>query len=99
MTRADVSRDEADLVRLCLAGDKDAFDGLISRHYRGIHNMIYRMLGNSEDAADLTQETFLRLTRGWRLSRPVDHSPPGSGASPPTSASIICAVEGSQRRR
>jgi len=60
MTRADVSQDEAELVRLCLAGDKDAFDALISRHYRGIHNMIYRMLGNAEDAADLTQETFLR---------------------------------------
>jgi RNA polymerase sigma-70 factor (ECF subfamily) len=60
MTGADASRDDAELIRLCLAGDKSAFDGLISRHYRGIHNMIYRMLGNTEDAADLTQETFLR---------------------------------------
>jgi RNA polymerase sigma-70 factor (ECF subfamily) len=60
MTRADASHDEAELIRLCLAGDKDAFDALISRHYRGIHNMIYRMVGNAEDAADLTQETFLR---------------------------------------
>jgi len=60
MTGAEVSRDEAELMRLCLDGDKDAFDRLVARYYRGIYNMIYRMLGNAEDASDLTQETFLR---------------------------------------
>lgn len=53
-------RDDSDLIRLCLAGQQGAFDALVSRHYRGIYNMIYRMLGNSEDAADVTQEAFLR---------------------------------------
>jgi len=60
MTGAEVPRDEAELIRLCLDGDSNAFDSLVARHYRGIYNMIYRMLGNAEDAADLTQETFLR---------------------------------------
>ena len=60
MTGADVPREEADLIRLCLDGDRNAFDRLVARHYRGIYNMIYRTLGNAEDASDLTQETFLR---------------------------------------
>jgi RNA polymerase sigma-70 factor (ECF subfamily) len=52
--------DEDDLIRLCLDGDQAAFDRLVGRYHRGIYNMIYRMLGNAEDASDLTQETFLR---------------------------------------
>jgi RNA polymerase sigma-70 factor (ECF subfamily) len=54
-------RDDSELITLCLAGDRDAFDALVARHYRAIYNMIYRMLGNSEDAADLTQEAFVRI--------------------------------------
>lgn len=54
-------RDDSDLIQLCLAGHRDAFDALVARHYRAIYNMVYRMLGNSEDAADLTQEAFVRI--------------------------------------
>lgn len=54
-------RDDSDLIQLCLAGHRDAFDSLVTRHYRAIYNMVYRMLGNSEDAADLTQEAFVRI--------------------------------------
>jgi len=60
MTVAEVARDDTELIRLCLDGDRSAFDSLVARHYRGIYNMIHRMLGNAEDASDLTQETFLR---------------------------------------
>jgi len=52
--------DEDNLIRLCVEGQQGAFDTLVARHYRGIHSMVYRMLGNAEDASDLTQETFLR---------------------------------------
>ena len=51
---------ETDLIRRCLEGDSSAFDHLVSSHYRGVYNMIYQMMGNAEDAADLTQETFVR---------------------------------------
>jgi RNA polymerase sigma-70 factor (ECF subfamily) len=59
-------RDDSELIAISLAGQgspashQDAFDALVARHYRVIYNMLYRMLGNPEDAADLTQETFLR---------------------------------------
>ncbi|MFB3882097.1 MAG: RNA polymerase sigma factor [Armatimonadota bacterium] len=48
------------MIRLCLAGQRDAFDALVARHYRGIYNVVYRMLGSTDDAADVTQETFVR---------------------------------------
>ena len=60
MFEADGERDDGELIRLCLDGQQKAFDELVSRHYRGIYNMLYRMLGNAEDASDLTQESFLR---------------------------------------
>jgi RNA polymerase sigma-70 factor (ECF subfamily) len=73
MSGTQVPEDEGQLIRLCREGDQSAFDSLVSRHYRGIYNMTYRMLGNAEDASDLTQETFLRAyTRleTFQLGRP-----------------------------
>ncbi len=51
---------ETQLIRRCLEGDPSAFDSLVSSHYRGVYNMVYQMMGNPEDASDLTQETFVR---------------------------------------
>jgi len=56
-----VRSEDDKLVSLCLAGERGAFDALVARHYRGIYSVVYRMLGNAEDAADLTQEAFLRV--------------------------------------
>ena len=53
--------DDSELVRRCLEGRRDAFDALMARHYRGVYDLAYRMLGNAQDAADLTQEIFLRV--------------------------------------
>jgi RNA polymerase sigma-70 factor (ECF subfamily) len=44
-------------------GDDDAFEELITRHERRVYRLLYRMMGNKEDAEDLTQETFLSLHR------------------------------------
>ena len=44
-------------------GDKGALDKLVRKHYPQIYNYIYRYTGNKELAEDLTQETFLKLTR------------------------------------
>lgn len=42
-------------------GDRDAFASLVRRHLDAIHAFNCRLAGNAEDAADLAQETFLRL--------------------------------------
>jgi RNA polymerase sigma-70 factor (ECF subfamily) len=49
-----------ELVGHVRAGDQDAFAILVERHKRTVYNMGYRLLGNSHDADDAAQETFLR---------------------------------------
>lgn len=52
--------DEA-LMALVAHGDREAFSILLRRHLDAIHAFNRRLLGNSEDAADVAQETFLRV--------------------------------------
>lgn len=51
--------DEIELVRRCVAGDADAFEPLVARYERPIFNVALRMVGDHEDARDLTQTTFV----------------------------------------
>src|SRR5256885_5188917 len=62
-------RDEADLVHELQAGSEAAFDWLVT-HYQGrVYNLIRGMLGDTSDAADGTQEVFLKAFRGIRNFR------------------------------
>lgn len=40
-----------------------AFERLVDAHYRRIFTLAHRMVGNEADAADLTQEAFVRVYR------------------------------------
>jgi RNA polymerase sigma-70 factor (ECF subfamily) len=51
---------DAAVVAQVLAGDKDAFRVLMSRHSRSVYSVVYRMTGNPQDTEELLQETFLR---------------------------------------
>ena len=53
--------DEA-LVERCRDGDGPAFAVLVHRYHRPIYNAAFRVLGNAEDAADITQVVFMRVT-------------------------------------
>ncbi|MCS6862886.1 MAG: sigma-70 family RNA polymerase sigma factor [Abditibacteriales bacterium] len=55
-----MSLSDEQLVQRCRAGDRTAFNELVSRHYRGIYRLTLRMVGNLTDAEDLTQETFVK---------------------------------------
>lgn len=54
---------DADLVERHLAGDLRAFDEVYDRFGRMVYNLALRLAGNREEAADLTQEIFLRIYR------------------------------------
>lgn len=51
---------DAALIRDCKRGDRQALELLISRYERPIYNAAYRLLGNPDDAADVTQIAFLK---------------------------------------
>ncbi|MCC6729903.1 MAG: sigma-70 family RNA polymerase sigma factor [Chthonomonadales bacterium] len=59
-----------------LARDPDAlFESLVDSHYRRIYSLAYRMVGSEADAADITQETFVRAYRALpRLRAEGAHS-------------------------
>lgn len=52
--------DEDVLVTQAKAGDHAAFEAIVLRYQRQIYAFVYRMMGNAEDAYDLTQECFVR---------------------------------------
>jgi len=54
---------DADCVRKLQRGDTDAFETLIRRHQKTIFNLVYRMLGDYDEAAEISQEVFLSA---WR---------------------------------
>ena len=54
------SMSDAALVELVLNGDQDVFAVLVERYKDAVQNLAYRMLGNTTEAEDVTQETFVR---------------------------------------
>ena len=51
---------DAALIARAQAGDHVAFEQLFNQYQSQIYNYIYRLMGSSEDANDLTQDTFLK---------------------------------------
>ena len=63
---------EQELIHSARKGDSMAFGELMQAHQDKIYTLCYRMTGNAEDAADLTQEVFLSAWRSlsrFRFSR------------------------------
>ncbi|MBC8024319.1 MAG: sigma-70 family RNA polymerase sigma factor [Burkholderiales bacterium] len=50
------------LVERCREGDGSAFAALVGRYHRPIYNAAFRVLGNAEDASDITQVVFMKVT-------------------------------------
>lgn len=59
-----VRPEEAAIVEQLKAGSEDAFSWLISRYQQPLYSLIYRILPNPGDAADITQEVFVKVFRG-----------------------------------
>ena len=55
--------EETSWVARAKAGDQEAFASLFARYERRIYAFAYRMMGDPDDAFDLTQETFLKAFR------------------------------------
>ena len=54
---------EAEAIRLAQQGDASAFEYLYRLHRRHAYSLCFRMVGNSTEAEDLTQDIFLQVFR------------------------------------
>ncbi len=56
--------EEAALIEELQAGSEEAFAWLIARYHQPIFSLLARIVRNRADAADLTQEVFVKIFRG-----------------------------------
>jgi RNA polymerase sigma-70 factor (ECF subfamily) len=63
ITWSDVGGREATLIQRCAARDEDACSELVSEHQRMVYQLSLNLLGDHNEALDLSQEVFLRVFR------------------------------------
>ncbi|MHC4387773.1 MAG: RNA polymerase sigma factor [Planctomycetota bacterium] len=62
MTQAEnINIDDAVLIEQSRRGDSTAMERLIIRYQNRIYNVILKICGNTDDAAELTQDTFVKI--------------------------------------
>ncbi|HSM88176.1 MAG TPA: sigma-70 family RNA polymerase sigma factor [Candidatus Limnocylindrales bacterium] len=61
-----VRAEEASIVAELKAGSEEAYNWLISHYHQPIYSLVYRILTDPSDAADTTQEVFLKVFRGMK---------------------------------
>ncbi len=57
------SENNEELLELCKNGDQNALEALYRRHERPIYSLLYRMLGNHDDAEEAIADVFVKV---WR---------------------------------
>jgi RNA polymerase sigma-70 factor (ECF subfamily) len=60
-TKETVEPDDRQLVETIRGGDPDAFEVLVRRKTSKVYSLCYRIIGNSEDAKDISQLVFIKL--------------------------------------
>jgi RNA polymerase sigma-70 factor, ECF subfamily len=68
--------EDADLIRKARQGDVEAYNLLISRWEKRVYNYLLRIVGEREDALDLSQDVFLKAYQNLRkLDDPARFAP------------------------
>lgn len=61
-----IPSEEATIVAELKAGSEDAYAWLIDQFQQPIYSLVYRIVSDPADAADTTQEVFLKVFRGMK---------------------------------
>jgi len=61
-----VRGEEASILAELQSGSEEAYAWLVDRFHQPVYGLVYRMLNDPADAADTTQEVFLKVFRGMR---------------------------------
>lgn len=60
-----ISSVSSGLIKKARRGDGHAFSMLIENHERFVFNVVYRIVGNAEDARDVSQEAFIKAFKNF----------------------------------
>ena len=61
-----VETEESAIIAELKAGSEEAYAWLIGEFQQPVYGLIYRMMNDPSDAADTTQEVFLKVFRGMK---------------------------------
>src|SRR5438270_7971277 len=61
-----IRAEESAIVAELKAGSEDAYAWLIGEFHQPIYSLVYRIVADPSDAADTTQEVFLKVFRGMK---------------------------------
>jgi RNA polymerase sigma-70 factor (ECF subfamily) len=58
--------EDLDLITRTEAGEREAFNDLVLKYQKPLYALLYRMVGNHEDASDLLQKAFVKAFTGLK---------------------------------
>ncbi len=58
--------EDLDLITRTEAGEREAFNDLVRKYQKPLYALLYRMVGNPEDASDLLQKAFVKAFTGLK---------------------------------
>ena len=61
-----VRAEEASIVAELKSGSEEAYNWLIAHYHQPVYSLVYRIVNDPADAADTTQEVFLKVFRGMK---------------------------------
>lgn len=65
-----MEKSEKELIEALITGEIAAFEAILTRYEKAIWNHLRRLTGSTDDATDLTQETFIKLYQKRHLVDP-----------------------------
>jgi RNA polymerase sigma factor (sigma-70 family) len=64
---SDLMDEEKQVIAMCLAGDIETFAMLVNRYEANVKALAWNITGSSEDAREISQDTFLQAFQNLRL--------------------------------
>jgi RNA polymerase sigma-70 factor (ECF subfamily) len=58
------------IVESCLNGNREAYALLVKKYEKSVFNIVCRLIGITEEARDITQETFIKAYKSLRQVKP-----------------------------
>ena len=93
-TEKAVAPDEPEVIRLCLQGDRQAFERIVDKYRDSVYWTAYRLVLDYEDARDVSQQSFIKI---WRSL--AEYDPKRSFSGWVSRITANCAIDWLRSRK